>query len=111
MKIKLIMLVGLFALGLAFSATAGSVVDGDSDSVPDSFDNCSGLANGPADGSNQVDSDQDGGITDSDTRALGSIWRHEDVNSKVPATRGTRTSTRYRTLEKHLHRLHPGCGS
>jgi hypothetical protein len=60
MKIKLIMLVGLFALGLAFSATAGSVVDTDSDSVPDTFDNCSSLGNGPADGSNQVDSDQDG---------------------------------------------------
>jgi len=60
MKIKLIMLVSLFALGFAFSATAGSVADGDSDAVPNVFDNCDALANGPAEGSNQVDSDQDG---------------------------------------------------
>jgi len=60
MKIKLIMLVSLFALGFAFSATAGSVTDTDTDAVPDVFDNCDALANGPAQGSNQVDSDQDG---------------------------------------------------
>ena len=60
MKLKLIMLVSIFALGLAFSANAGSVVDADTDLVPDGFDNCSGVANGPSDPSNQVDSDQDG---------------------------------------------------
>jgi hypothetical protein len=60
MKIKLIMLVGLFTLGFAFSATAGSVTDTDTDLVPDVFDNCDELANGPAEGSNQVDSNQDG---------------------------------------------------
>jgi hypothetical protein len=60
MKIKLIMLVGLFTLGFAFSATAGSTADADTDLVPDVFDNCSALANGPGEGSNQVDSDQDG---------------------------------------------------
>ncbi len=60
MKLKLIMLVSVFALGLAFNANAGSVVDGDSDLVPDAFDNCSALANGPAEDSNQVDSDVDG---------------------------------------------------
>ena len=60
MKLKLIMLVSIFALGLAFNANAGSVADADSDLVPDGFDNCSALANGPGQGSNQVDSDQDG---------------------------------------------------
>ena len=60
MKIKLIMLVGLFTLGFAFSATAGSTTDTDTDLVPDVFDNCDQLANGPGEGSNQVDSDQDG---------------------------------------------------
>lgn len=60
MKLKLIMLVSVFALGLAFSANAGNVTDGDSDLVPDAFDNCSALANGPAEDSNQVDSDVDG---------------------------------------------------
>lgn len=60
MKLKLIMLVSLFAFGLAFSANAGSVADADTDLVPDAFDNCSARANGPGDGSNQVDSNQDG---------------------------------------------------
>lgn len=54
------MLVSVFAFGLAFNANAGSVVDTDSDLVPDVFDNCTALANGPAQGSNQTDSDQDG---------------------------------------------------
>ena len=60
MKLKLIMLVSLFAFGFAVSANAGAVTDTDSDLVPDAFDNCSALANGPAQGSNQVDSDLDG---------------------------------------------------
>ena len=60
MKIKLIMLGSLFAFGLALNANAGSLVDTDSDLVPDDFDNCLLLANGPNEGSNQVDSDQDG---------------------------------------------------
>ncbi len=60
MKIKLIMLVSLFAFGLALNANAGAVADADSDMVPDEFDNCVDLANGPAETSNQVDSDQDG---------------------------------------------------
>jgi hypothetical protein len=60
MKIKLIMLVSLFAFGFAFNANAGAVVDGDSDLVPDAFDNCVALPNGPAQGSNQVDADLDG---------------------------------------------------
>jgi len=60
MKLKLIMLVSLFAFGFALNANAGAVTDGDSDLVPDAFDNCSALANGPAEGSNQVDADVDG---------------------------------------------------
>lgn len=60
MKIKLIMLVSLFALGFAINANAGAVVDTDLDLVPDAFDNCLTAPNGPAQGSNQVDSDLDG---------------------------------------------------
>lgn len=60
MKLKLIMLVSLFAIGFAMSATAGSVTDGDSDLVPDGFDNCDADPNGPNQGSNQVDTDVDG---------------------------------------------------
>jgi hypothetical protein len=45
MKIKLLMLVGLFAFGFAVSANAGAVADIDSDGVPDAFDNCSASAN------------------------------------------------------------------
>jgi len=60
MKLKLIMLVSLFAFGLAFSANAGAVADADGDLVPDGFDNCDARANGPGDASNQVDSNQDG---------------------------------------------------
>lgn len=51
----------LLAVGmLASSANAGSVSDGDSDLVPDAFDNCSAIANGPGEASNQVDTDSDG---------------------------------------------------
>jgi hypothetical protein len=60
MKIKLIMLVSLFAFGLALNANAGNVTDTDGDMVPDDFDNCLELANGPGDASNQVDTDLDG---------------------------------------------------
>lgn len=60
MKLKLTILVSLLAFGFALNANAGAVTDGDSDLVPDSFDNCSSLANGPGETSNQVDSDQDG---------------------------------------------------
>lgn len=60
MKLKLIMLVSLFAFGFAMSATAGNVADADGDLVPDGFDNCDQVSNGPNDGSNQVDTDNDG---------------------------------------------------
>ena len=63
MKLKLIMLVSLFAIGFAMSATAGSIADFDTDMIPDVFDNCSTVANGAAPGgtcSNQIDTDADG---------------------------------------------------
>ena len=60
MKLKLVMLVSVFAFGLAFSANAGSVTDTDGDLVPDQFDNCVTTDNGPGEDSNQVDTDLDG---------------------------------------------------
>jgi hypothetical protein len=60
MKLKLALLVGLFAFGFAMSASAGAVLDTDGDLVPNQFDNCSAVANGPNQGTNQVDSDLDG---------------------------------------------------
>jgi len=60
MKLKLALLVGLFAFGFAMSASAGAVVDNDGDLVPNQFDNCQNFDNGPNDGSNQVDTDIDG---------------------------------------------------
>ena len=60
MKLKLALLVGLFAFGYALSASAGAVVDTDGDLVPNQFDDCSLVANGPNQTTNQVDSDLDG---------------------------------------------------
>lgn len=60
MKLKLILLASLFAFGFAANANAGAVTDTDSDLVPDAFDNCVNLANGPGQGSNQTDTDIDG---------------------------------------------------
>jgi len=65
MKLHLVLLTGLIAMGFAMTATAGSVTDTDGDGVPDSFDNCSTIPNGPVssgpnDLTNQGDTDQDG---------------------------------------------------
>jgi hypothetical protein len=78
MKLKLALLVGLFAFGYAMSASAGAVTDTDGDLVPDAFDNCSAFDNGPNELSNQVDTDIDGygnacdGDFDNDGFVLGS---------------------------------------
>lgn len=37
----------LLALGMSMVSIAGSITDADSDGVPDSFDNCINVANGP----------------------------------------------------------------
>lgn len=61
MKLNIILLASLFAFGFAMSASAGSVTDGDSDLVPDQFDNCLVIANGPNEApKNQRDTDADG---------------------------------------------------
>jgi hypothetical protein len=60
MKIRLTLLVSLFTVGFALSASAGAVTDTDADLVPDAFDNCSADQNGPGQASNQVDTDVDG---------------------------------------------------
>ncbi|MAG29515.1 MAG: hypothetical protein CL908_01320 [Deltaproteobacteria bacterium] len=60
MKLKLIVLVSLFAFGLATSAFAGSTTDTDGDLVPDGFDNCDTDDNGPNELANQADTDSDG---------------------------------------------------
>jgi len=60
MKLKLIMLVSLFAVGFAASATAGTVADLDGDGVPDSFDNCLTVPNGNAGGGCSAQENFDG---------------------------------------------------
>lgn len=61
MKLALGLPVGLFALGFAMSASAGVAIDSDGDLVPDQWDNCSRVANGPIQSvPNQIDSDLDG---------------------------------------------------
>jgi hypothetical protein len=61
MNLKLIFFVSLFAIGFAMSATAGSIDDSDLDTIPDVFDNCSLVSNGPGEApNNQVDLDFDG---------------------------------------------------
>jgi hypothetical protein len=49
--------VGMLVPGIALG---GSVSDSDADLVPDPFDNCLVVANGPADACNQTDVDLDG---------------------------------------------------
>ena len=54
----------LLAFGLSFGAYAGVSPDSDSDGVPDAFDNCTNVPNGPLLGTdscnNQEDNDNDG---------------------------------------------------
>ena len=60
MNFKLFILTGLLSVGFAMTASAGAVVDTDGDLVPDQFDNCRVVDNGPGDGSNQIDANLDG---------------------------------------------------
>lgn len=61
MKLNLSMLVSLLALGVPEITTAGNISDADGDLVPDTFDNCVAIANGPNEGGlNQMDGDLDG---------------------------------------------------
>lgn len=59
MNLKLILFVGVCAIGFAMSANAGTIADADGDTIPDVFDDCSSIANGPATAGkpNQLDSD------------------------------------------------------
>ena len=65
--------IGFAALAVTLSATAGSIADSDfvlvfpdptpipaPDLIPDVFDNCSLVPNGPAQGNSQLDTDGDG---------------------------------------------------
>ena len=47
-------------LTICSNASLSQISDSDADLVPDAFDNCLIVANGPNDGSNQTDSDLDG---------------------------------------------------
>ena len=62
MKIKILAIASAVLLAVSFSlmAGAGTIADGDSDLIPDVFDNCSDVANGPGDALNQTDDDDDG---------------------------------------------------
>ena len=60
MKRAISILSSLFVLGAASIATAGSVTDTDLDLVPDAYDGCTTIADGPADPCNQVDTNLDG---------------------------------------------------
>ena len=52
--------IALLAVAAVALAPGLAFADGDSDLVPDAFDNCLQVPNGPGDPSNQVDSDVDG---------------------------------------------------
>jgi hypothetical protein len=97
MKIKLFMLVGLFAIGFAVSANAGAVSDNDSDGVPDAFDNCQnavfdvGNQNGPSAGGCSAQQNFDGdaygdacdGDYDNDTDVDGVDFNHFFASFKL----------------------------
>ena len=52
----------LLAIGLSFGTFAGSVPDGDGDGVPDQFDNCDTLPNGPLAQTDNCDGQEDGDL-------------------------------------------------
>lgn len=60
LKSAFALVLGFLPLALASSAWAGPAIDTDGDLVPDQWDNCRTVANGPNQTTNQVDSDRDG---------------------------------------------------
>jgi hypothetical protein len=78
----------LLAFGLSLGANAGSITDGDSDGVPDVYDNCSTDANGPlagaCDGQQDADLDGFGDFCDQDTNNDGLVGIN-DVTGTVGA--------------------------
>jgi hypothetical protein len=61
---------------LALAVGAGSVVDSDADTIPDVFGSCPFVPNGPGDGSDQIDADEDdfGNPCDCDDDQNGFAW-------------------------------------
>ncbi len=61
MKRNLIVLscTALFAIGFSFSAFSGSAPDADSDGVPDAYDNCIDVPNGPLASTGQCNDQED----------------------------------------------------
>jgi len=83
MKLKVLMIVGLATIGLAFSANAGVIVDTDTDLIPDVLDNCPNDANGPGEApNNQVDTNGDGfgNRCDADYNGVGATVDFADFN-------------------------------
>jgi hypothetical protein len=76
----------LLAFGLSFGSFAGSSPDSDSDGVPDAFDNCTNVANGPllataplCNAQQDADSDGYGQPCDADVNNDGGVGL-DDVN-------------------------------
>lgn len=61
MKRNLIVLscAALFAIGFSFSAFSGSAPDADADGVPDAYDNCINVPNGPLAGTGSCNDQED----------------------------------------------------
>lgn len=93
-RFDLILILFLFAFGISSAsvAHAGPEPGGgfDGDLVPDGFDNCSALANGPGDPSNQIDSDLDGygNACDTDYSNDGVTTTSDFANFFLPAFTG-----------------------
>ena len=98
MNLKLILFVGVCAIGFAISANAGTIADADGDTIPDVFDDCSAQANGPTTPGkpNQLDSDdptdgygnmcdgdltQDGVVAGTDFTAFAGLFGSADLRA------------------------------
>ncbi len=90
----------LLAFGLSFGSFAGSSPDSDSDGVPDAFDNCTAVANGPllASGNCNAQEDYDavpdgyGQPCDSDLNNDGFLGL-DDVNDMLGQLGGAQNAT------------------